>query len=167
MEEAGIENPSNPHHYRHSRASYLAKHLTEAQSCEWFGWVQGSDVPANYVHLSGRDIDNAYDGMHGLYEPEDDEEEPQVQECPRYDEMNEPGASFCMRCGYALDQKTAGELEAEVGEATKESYAQTDPEHEEQMANLDTFDEVMDDPEVKAAMLDELEDELRQRLAGD
>jgi ribosomal protein L40E len=93
--------------------------------------------------------------MPGLHEPEEDKEESQVQECPRCDELNEPGASFCMRCGYALDQKTAGELEAEVGEATKESYAQTDPEDEEQMADLDTSDEVMDDPEVKAALLDE------------
>jgi site-specific recombinase XerD len=64
MERAGIDKPSNPHHYRHSRASHLATELKEAQLCEWFGWVQGSDVPARYVHLSGRDIDNAYDQMH-------------------------------------------------------------------------------------------------------
>ncbi|WP_394344768.1 hypothetical protein [Salinigranum halophilum] len=50
----------NPHHFRHSRATHLANWLTEAQLCEWFGWVQGSNVPARYVHLSGRDIDNAY-----------------------------------------------------------------------------------------------------------
>ena len=72
-----------------------------------------------------------------------------------------------MRCGYTLGQRTAGELEAEVSEATKDSYAQTDPEDEEQMADLDTSDEVMDDPEVKAAPLDKLEDELRQRLMAD
>ncbi len=59
-ERAGIDKPVNPHHFRHSRATHLANWLTEAQLCEWFGWVQGSSVPARYVHLSGRDIDNAY-----------------------------------------------------------------------------------------------------------
>ncbi|WP_083862027.1 tyrosine-type recombinase/integrase [Halogeometricum pallidum] len=57
---AGIDKPVNPHHFRHSRATHLANWLTEAQLCEWFGWVLGSKVPARYVHLSGRDIDNAY-----------------------------------------------------------------------------------------------------------
>jgi len=57
---AGVEKPVNPHHFRHSRATHLANWLTEAQLCGWFGWVQGSKVPARYVHLSGRDIDAAY-----------------------------------------------------------------------------------------------------------
>jgi site-specific recombinase XerD len=64
-ERAGIEKPVNPHHFRHSRATYLANYLTEAQMCEWFGWARGSRVPGRYVHLSGRDIDNAYVAMLG------------------------------------------------------------------------------------------------------
>ncbi|MCO8242991.1 tyrosine-type recombinase/integrase [Haladaptatus sp. AB643] len=60
QKRADIEKPVNPHHFRHSRATHLANWLTEAQLCEWFGWVQGSKIPARYVHLSGRDIDNAY-----------------------------------------------------------------------------------------------------------
>lgn len=62
-EKAGIKKPVNPHHFRHSRATYLANHLTEAQMCAWFGWVPGSRVPGRYVHLSGRDIDEAYVSM--------------------------------------------------------------------------------------------------------
>jgi hypothetical protein len=46
-----------------SRATYLANYLTEAQMCAWFGWVPGSRVPGRYVHLSGRDIDQAYVSM--------------------------------------------------------------------------------------------------------
>ena len=83
MQEAGVDKPSNPHHYRHSRASYLANHMTEAQLCKYFGWVQGSDIPAKYVHLSGRDIDDAVDAMHGLVDPEEDEDEPDVVKCGR------------------------------------------------------------------------------------
>ncbi len=62
-DRAGIEKPVNPHHFRHSRATYLANYLTEAQMCEWFGWARGSRVPGRYVHLSGRDIDRAYTTM--------------------------------------------------------------------------------------------------------
>lgn len=66
-ERAGIEKPVNPHHFRHSRATYLANYLTEAQLCEWFGWTRGSRVPGRYVHLSGRDIDRAH--FHMLEQP--------------------------------------------------------------------------------------------------
>src|SRR5919198_2629008 len=44
---------------RHSRATHLAKHLTEAQLCVFFGWIVGTKVVRRYIHLSGRDVDNA------------------------------------------------------------------------------------------------------------
>jgi len=156
MERADIEKPSNPHHYRHSRASFLANEMTEAQLCEWFGWVQGSDVPSKYVHLSGRDIDNAYDQMHGLYEPDEEEQTPDVVECPRCQELNEPNAAFCMRCGFALDQETAAELEDQVDEDMKEDYKNTEPGDTETVEKLDTLDDLLEDPEVKTALLEKL-----------
>jgi site-specific recombinase XerD len=155
MEEAGIDKPSNPHHYRHSRASYLANHLKEAQLCAWFGWVQGSDVPARYVHLSGRDIDNAYDEMHGLYVPEEDGDEPQVRECDRCNELNEPDAAYCMRCGFALDPERVASFEEEVGDDLKADYRDTEPGDDKQ-DKLDTLDSLLDDPEVKAALLEKI-----------
>ena len=87
--------------------------------------MQGSDVPAKYVHLSGRDIDNAYDQMHGLYEPDDDEQEPDVIECPRCEELNEHDAAFCMRCGQALDIDAAEEVET-AEEVTTENADEED-----------------------------------------
>lgn len=73
-ERAGIDKPVNPHHFRHSRATYLASRFTESQLCEWFGWVQGFDRPADYVHMSGRDIDVDYDRLHGIEHEEEAEE---------------------------------------------------------------------------------------------
>lgn len=156
MEDAGIDKPSNPHHYRHSRASYLANHLKEAQLNAWFGWVQGSDVPARYVHLSGRDIDNAYDELHGLYEPEEDGDEPQVRKCGRCQELNEPNAAYCMRCGYALRGKAAADFEAEVEDDLKQDYAVTDPENVTTKQKVDTIDDLLKDPEVKTALLERM-----------
>ena len=120
-EKAGIDKPVNPHHYRHSRASFLANEMTEAQLCEWFGWVQGSDVPSKYVHLSGRDIDNTYDSMHGLYDPDEEESQPSVIECWRCEELNEPEDSYCSRCGQALTVDAAEEIEVAEERTTEEA----------------------------------------------
>jgi site-specific recombinase XerD len=151
-ERADLDKPVNPHHFRHSRASYLANHLKEAQLCEWFGWVQGSDLPARYVHLSGRDIDQAYGALHGL-EPEDgDEQEESVVSCPRCEELNEPEARFCARCGQALELDAAAELEtAEVDVA--EAAGQEDVELALELVKL-----VRDDREAFQKVLNRIED---------
>jgi len=47
----------HPHLLRHSRATHLAKYLTESQLKAFFGWSQASRMASIYVHLSGRDID--------------------------------------------------------------------------------------------------------------
>lgn len=147
MEKAGIEKDSNPHHYRHSRASHLANHMTEAQLCQWFGWVQGSDVPAKYVHLSGRDIDNAYDAMFGLYEPEEDENAPEIVECWRCNELNEPEDRFCSKCGAPLD-KEASEIEAEVQQDVGASKALAEDEELE-----DALETIAQDDELLAKLI--------------
>src|SRR2546425_12779087 len=54
-----VEKYVYPYIFRHTRLTYLSNHLTEAQLCEFAGWEQGSEIPLNYVHLSGRDVDEA------------------------------------------------------------------------------------------------------------
>ena len=71
-ERTGIKKPVNPHNFRHSRATYLAKKLTEAQMCQYFDWVQGSKMPATCVHLSGRDLDDAILKIHGKISKEEE-----------------------------------------------------------------------------------------------
>jgi len=153
MSRAEIDKPSNPHHYRHSRASYLANHLKEAQLCEWFGWVQGSTVPARYVHLSGRDIDNAYDELHGLYVPDEEGDTPKVRECGRCQELNESNASFCMRCGYALGGRSAADFESGIESDLQHDYADMDPQDEDTREKLAAMNELLRDPDVKSALL--------------
>jgi integrase len=150
-ERAGLEKPVNPHHFRHSRATDLANEFKEAQLCEWFGWVQGSDVPAKYVHLSGRDIDNAYNKLHG-FEPDDDEEdEATVQECPRCQELNEPTDRFCSRCGQALEIDAAEELEEAEKKVTGVS-SDTDAALAMQLVEA-----IQDDTEEVAAFVEQLD----------
>lgn len=155
-DRADLEKPVNPHHFRHSRASHLANEFTEAQLCEWFGWVQGSDVPAKYVHLSGRDIDDAYARLHGLEPVDEEEDRDPIDECWRCGELNESEDRFCGRCGAPLDEDAAGSLEEQMESKVKESYKLADPKDTETMEKLDTLDEILDDPEVKTALLAKL-----------
>ncbi|MFX0204061.1 MAG: tyrosine-type recombinase/integrase [Candidatus Hodarchaeota archaeon] len=104
---AGIRKKIYPHLFRHSRATYLANHLTEAQMKEVFGWVQASDMAAIYVHLSGRDVDNALLRVYGIDKDETRKEstlKPQV--CERCHGQNSYSNTFCSKCGYALDEST-------------------------------------------------------------
>lgn len=100
---AGIKKRVHPHLFRHSRATALANKLTEAQMKEYFGWVQGSDIASIYVHLSGRDVDNAILGLYGLRKPEENGQSgfrPII--CPRCDTTSSPASKLCPKCGYAL-----------------------------------------------------------------
>ncbi|MFH1934314.1 MAG: tyrosine-type recombinase/integrase [Pseudomonadota bacterium] len=112
--KAGIKKRVNPHTFRHSRATHLANKLTEAQMCEYLGWVQGSGMPRVYVHLSGRDVDNAILELHGLKKPEDDinNRELKFRECNICGKTNEFEAKICRRCARSLDIQSALELES-------------------------------------------------------
>lgn len=56
---AGISKRIYPHLFRHSRATFLAGYLTEAQLCAYLGWTISSAMPRVYVHLNGHDLDAA------------------------------------------------------------------------------------------------------------
>lgn len=112
--KAGIRKRVYPHLFRHSRATALAGKFTEAQMKEYFGWVQSSDMAATYVHLSGRDVDDALLKMHGLIKDTNKEEDKmKVRLCQRCKEQNSPIAKFCVRCGQPLDAEFISKIETE------------------------------------------------------
>jgi len=111
-EKVGIKKRVYPHLFRHSRATHLANYLTEAQMKQYFGWVQGSDMASIYVHLSGRDVDNALLKLNGMETQEKKEEEKfKVIICPRCKKSNSFDAKFCSFCGMCLDVKASVEVE--------------------------------------------------------
>jgi integrase/ribosomal protein L40E len=112
FDRAGIKKRSNPHIFRHSRATFMANHLTEFQMNQYFGWIQGSDMPSTYVHMSGKEVDNAILTMNGLH-IDDKTEHQKIQPmiCPRCDTINAFDAKHCNKCGGILDLKYAMEVE--------------------------------------------------------
>ena len=80
------------------------------------GWVHGSRMTQTYVHLSGRDQDNAILRAYGIEIKEDNPIETQrPSPCPRCKEPNNSKARFCWKCGMILDKTlTEGKLKEEA-----------------------------------------------------
>lgn len=115
---AGIKKRVNPHNFRHSRSTHLASKLTESQMEEYLGWVQGSRMPAIYVHMSGRDLDAGLLKMYGIEHEDIATVELAMQGCPHCGTMNTSGARRCINCRKPLHVEEVMEQE----ELTREIF---------------------------------------------
>ena len=109
---AQIRKRVYPHLFRHSRATSLANVLTESQLKQMLGWVQSSAMASVYVHLSGRDVDNALLRINGIETAESEREEKfRMVICSRCHQKNSPTSKFCNSCGLPLDTKVALQID--------------------------------------------------------
>lgn len=107
---------TNPHSFRHGRATNRAQKLTEPEMRAYFGWSKASAMPSVYVHLSARDIDNKVLQIEGVKKEDAPEQDPMaVISCPRCGRPNAPDASFCGVCLLALTDEAAQDLNVAQG----------------------------------------------------
>ena len=103
---SAITKPMNPHAFRHSRISQLAKTLNDSKLRVFAGWTPGSSMSGIYVHLSGRDLDE--DLLRDAGE-ETVQEKPMKsvlaeKECVRCHSKNAGVNEFCGTCGRPFDE---------------------------------------------------------------
>jgi integrase/recombinase XerD len=108
----GIKKRVWLHGFRHSRATHLSEHFTEQQMKNYLGWAPGSDMPAVYCHLSGKDMDRAVKAMYGIEDIETPIDAMKPGKCTRCGEMNASGSNFCFKCGLPLTQEATTSLES-------------------------------------------------------
>jgi site-specific recombinase XerD len=126
FQKAGIKKRCHPYIFRHSRASQLARHLTEFQMNSYFGWIQGSRMPSLYVHISGKDLDEDILRINGLKPGEKPiAYKPQLRACPRCREINAPDALYCCKCAEIVDPTLA--LKTKLEEAEKPANTAKSP----------------------------------------
>lgn len=107
----GISKSVNPHAFRHARATHLAKILTEQQLKVYFGWSGSSRMASTYVHLSGKDVDEALLRAYGIKVEENmNRESNSIKICPKCNEVNNVFSTFCKKCGSPLDTNFANSL---------------------------------------------------------
>ncbi len=108
---AGVNKRIFPHLFRHSRATFLASHLTESQMKNVLGWSQDSGMAGIYVHLNGRDSDKAILKLNGIeLEKEERKSNLQPKKCLRCETINEATNKFCKVCGFVLDKEEANKI---------------------------------------------------------
>lgn len=108
--KAGIKKRINPHSFRHARATYLAKRLSDSQLKSVMGWTQSSKMSAIYVHLSQRDTDDAILELNGVKREDEEKSVMQQKKCIRCLHTNKATSKFCEICGMVLDQDEADRI---------------------------------------------------------
>ncbi len=99
---AGVEQPVNPHSFRHSRATSVAQNPLVSTSvlAKFFGWQPGSPMAKTYVHLAGNDVEDALVRAHGIELGKVDTPRAKLPcVCPRGSTSNDPDGKFCVPCG--------------------------------------------------------------------
>ena len=118
IEEALLKTNLNKHKrlylLRHSRATHLCKHLTEAQMCVFFGWTIGTKVVRRYIHLSGKDLDSTLLAIGEGRQVQQQEYQLRTAKCNRCSEILSPTQQFCSRCGLSTDLSQQYSLENKI-----------------------------------------------------
>jgi len=133
---AGIYKKVNPHAFRHSRATYLANKLTEPQMKEFFGWTRESDMVGTYVHLSGRNVDEAILKTHGIVLSNNNTSMISLKICEKCNEKNHPASLFCHKCGSVIDIAEKKKAFIELVYKLLQRLADRDPETKKEWQKL-------------------------------
>ena len=112
-QRAGVKKRVFNHMLRHGSATRNAKFLTDSELKLMYGWSMSSKMPAVYVHLSGRDLD---DKLTAIYtgerrEPIKPDFAPVI--CPRCNEKASRGMVFCPKCATPLDPRERSKMTVE------------------------------------------------------
>lgn len=155
-ERTEIEKPVYPHMLRHNFVTICKRdyELPNDTVKYLIGHAKDSRVmETTYSHLSGGEHAERAMVASGVKEAEEEPDTLTPKQCT-CGATNPPDAKACANCGivFSPDARHAQET---VREDIKESYKQTEPGSDTQ-EKLDTLDELLDDPEVKSALLEKL-----------
>jgi integrase/recombinase XerD len=103
VELSGIKKKSNPHHFRHSRATIDCQRLKPAILCKRMGWSLNSKQIKTYIHLSNDDIDKAILEVNGVKVDGENKNTKTECSCGTYFSIY---ANRCPKCGRPKDYST-------------------------------------------------------------
>ncbi len=101
---AGIKKRVHAQLFRHTAATRAASFMTEQEMKIHFGWEPGSKMPAIYVHMDGKQVDNKLLTHYGLKTFEEDGKGTLIK-CPKCARLNPITSRFCGNCACIIDAK--------------------------------------------------------------
>lgn len=109
MEKTDINKRIYCHLFRHSRATWCAENgWSQIEMCKYFGWEDDSRMPATYISMVSKDVNNRYKESYGIKsERQKKTEERKPIICHACDSINTAEATFCRNCNSVLNIKTA------------------------------------------------------------
>lgn len=118
---AGIKKKVNPHIFRHTKLTDMAKLLTDSELRIFAGWTKSSPMAAVYTHLNSNDVNNKILENKGIIVKEDKETRGLVDpiKCSRCNNYNSIGNSICEFCNQILDTRTAFSFDNNLLEENK------------------------------------------------
>jgi integrase/recombinase XerD len=134
LPKAGLDNKhARLYILRHSKATHLAKHLTEAQMCVFFGWQHGTKVVRRYIHLSGKDVDNVLLSLNeGGGQINAEEYKLKSLTCKRCSESISIGMNFCSKCALPVNLNDEYTREMDLEKENRELKLK----HEQEMKGI-------------------------------
>jgi integrase len=153
--------PPNPHNFRHYFVTVCYREYDMDPSTIKFLIGHGQEsvvMETTYQHLTDEDHINAARASSGAgRDPEEQESSFTPETCPTCREPLPPNAKACPGCGMTFTPDAVA-AEEQIEDQLKDSYREADPEDTETMEKLDMLDDLLDDPEVKTALLEKLND---------
>jgi len=138
---AGVEKRIHmyPHKFRHLRASQLAElGWNEPMLRQYFGWTKTSKMPAIYIHMSQKSLNNRYYQMYGKVDHQEvnkqNLEEPMA--CSGCGTRNPSGYRFCFRCNAMLGPQEQKRIEDEKQVKHTLNFIATHPDFSERFTQL-------------------------------
>ncbi len=102
---AGIEKRVHPHLFRHSTLTNLASDgMQESILRRLAGWTGSSDMPAVYIHIGNKDVEQAQLARHGKASAQMRlSQSPLTKECPTCHKAIPIEAQYCENCSKHQD----------------------------------------------------------------
>lgn len=171
-DKAGIDSSkANTHRFRHTAIRRMVRDgLSEQRIKYMVGWHEDTQQLARYGNLDDESHASDIEEHYGLDPHGDDEDNDTghvIENCPRCDMALSQltDAQFCPKCGLPLKHSTR-QVEEAVDDSLWQSKADADDYPEER--GVDTARQIIEEnEEAKAAVLDDLKDELLDDLRGE
>jgi integrase len=124
-ERANIDKPVNPHSFRHSAITRMAREgYTRDQIEHRVQWTVDSDMWDNYVHISGEQMNEDIFAAAGVIDPDEDSGQ-ERRRCGTCNEPLAPQHRHCPNCGTPTNQRRR-ELISLFKEAVSDMMVETD-----------------------------------------